>query len=72
MRKDKIIPYPCDIKRGDKIRTADGNTREVEEVGGRFIVFTDGTIFGIKHPDIVGVVAEKKKKQEEQEPTVEE
>ena len=64
MKKDTIIPYPCEIKQGDKVKTADGRTREVESVDGRFISFTDGSLFSIKHPDIKGVVVEKKKKKE--------
>lgn len=65
MRKETIIPYPCEIKIGDKIKTADGRTREISSLDGRFIYFSDGSRYGIKHPDICGVIQEKKKKQEE-------
>lgn len=67
MKKEKIIQYPCEIKQGDKVKTADGRKREVEMVDGRFIYFTDGITFSLKHPDIIGVIAEDKKKQEETE-----
>jgi hypothetical protein len=72
MRKEKIIPYPCEVKQGDKIRIADGSTRIVGEIDGRFILFTDGAKFSITHPDILGVVSEKKKNKEEQEQNIEE
>lgn len=63
--KYEIIAYPCDIKQGDKLKTADGRIREVEYIDGRFIEFTDGTTYGVSHPDLVGIAIEKKKKQKE-------
>ena len=63
--KYEIIAYPCDIKQGDKMKTADGRIREVEYNDGRFIKFTDGTMYGVSHPDLVGIAIEKKKKQKE-------
>jgi hypothetical protein len=53
------------LKTGDKVKTADGRIREVEYIDGRFIKFADGAMFGITHPDIIGVVIEKKKNQKE-------
>lgn len=63
--KYDITPYPCEIKQGDKMKTADGRIREVEKVDGRFVKFTDGTMYGTKHPDLVGVAMERKKKPKE-------
>lgn len=63
--KYEITPYPCELKQGDKVKTADGRIREVEYIDGRFIKFKDGTLYGIKHPDIIGLAVEKKKKKKE-------
>lgn len=63
--KYDIIPYPCELKSGDKVKTADDRIREVESVDGRFIHFTDGSAYGISHPDIVGLAIEKKRKKKE-------
>ncbi len=63
--KYEIIPYPCEIKQGDRVKTSDGRIRDVEYIDGRFIKFADGAKYGIKHPDIIGLVIEKKKKQKE-------
>ncbi len=60
--KYDITPYPCEIKVGDKIKTADGRIREIASIDGRFIKFADGSLFGIAHPDIVGIAVERKKK----------
>lgn len=65
--KYDIIKYPCELHQGDKVKTSDGRIREVEYIDGRFIKFTDGSLFGISHPDIVGLAVEKKKKQKEVE-----
>lgn len=65
--KYDIIEYPCEIRQGDKVKTADGRVRDVESIDGRFIRFTDGSFFGIKHPDIVGIAIEKKRKKEKAE-----
>lgn len=63
--KYDIKPYPCELKHGDKVKTADGRIRDVEYIDGRFIKFMDGTLYSIKHPDIIGLAVEKKKKQKE-------
>lgn len=63
--KYDIIEYPCELKQGDNVKTADGRIREVDSIDGRFIKFVDGTAFGINHPDIVGLAIEKKKKTKE-------
>ena len=60
MRYD-IKEYPCELNQGDKVKTADGRVRIVEKIDGRFITFEDGSSYGIKHPDIVGLIIEKKK-----------
>lgn len=63
--KYEITAYPCELKQGDKVKTADGRIREVEHIDGRFIKFADGARYGINHPDIIGLAVEKKKKQKE-------
>ncbi len=63
--KYEIVEYPCELNQGDKVKTADGRIREVEYIDGRFIKFADGAVFGINHPDIVGLAIEKKKKTKE-------
>lgn len=49
------------FKKGDIVRTIDGRERTVKKVDGRFIYFTDGTVYGLTHPDIVEVTKPKKK-----------
>lgn len=51
------------IKKGDIVRTKDERERTVRKVDGRFIYFTDGTVYGINHPDIVSAETPKKKKE---------
>lgn len=65
----EIKEYPCKVKVGNKIRIKGGDIKTVEAVDGRYIYFTDGSQFGLRHPDLEGVVVEhkKKKKQEPQE-----
>lgn len=57
-----IIDYPCDIKVGDIMLTKDLREREISEIDGRYIHFTDGTMFSFRHPDLVGVVVNTRKK----------
>lgn len=58
----EIINYPCDIKVGDIMLTKDLREREISQIDGRYIYFTDGSKFSFKHPDLVGVVIKTKKK----------
>lgn len=69
---EEIIQYPCDIKQGDKIKTSDGRIREVESIDGRFISFVDGSSYSLSHPDIIGVVQEKRQKKKTKEDNSEE
>lgn len=57
-----IIPYPCEVKIGDTMLTKDQREREVFDINGRYIVFTDGSQFSFSHPDLVGVIVKTKKK----------
>lgn len=63
----EIKEYPCDLMQGDKVKTADGRIRIVEKIDGRFIMFEDGSSFSINHPDIIGLVIEKKKSKKTEE-----
>ena len=65
--KYEIEKYPCILAQGDKVKTADGRIREVEKIDGRFIKFSDGSVFGINHPDIVGKAIAKNKKENKEE-----
>lgn len=58
--------YPCKIKIGNKLRISDGSIRKIVALDGRFITFSDGSTFGLRHPDIVSLVIEKKSKAKEQ------
>lgn len=55
------------IKKGDIVRTADDRERMVRKVDGRFVYFTDGTVYGLNHPDIISVQSPKKKKETKEE-----
>lgn len=63
--KYNIIEYNFNVKKGDKLKTLDGRIREVDSTDGRFIKFTDGTLYSLNHPDIVGIAVEIKKNQKE-------
>ena len=51
------------VKKGDIVITRDGRERTVKKADGRFIYFTDGSAFGLRHPDIMEVRSPKKKKE---------
>ena len=55
------------VKRGDTVRTKGGRERTVKKVDGRFIYFTDGSVYGLAHPDIEEVIKPKKKKNDPEE-----
>lgn len=57
-----IINYPCDIKVGDIMLTKDLREREIANIDGRYIHFTDGSMFSLKHPDLLGIVVKPKKR----------
>jgi len=61
-----IIPYPCEIKVGDIMLTKDQREREIFDINGRYIVFTDGSQFSFTHPDLVGVVSKTTRKKSNQ------
>lgn len=63
----KIIDYPCEIKVGDIMLTRDEREREISEIDGRYIHFTDGSMFALAHPDLVGVVMKTRKKSSKEE-----
>lgn len=52
------------VKKGDIVRTKDGREHSVKSVDGRFIYFTDGLMYGLRHPDIVSIETPKKKKKD--------
>lgn len=59
------------FKKGDTVRTKDGRERTVSNADGRFVYFTDGSMYGLNHPDIMEVISKKKKKETEQDATEE-
>ena len=54
-----------DFKKGDTVVTKDGRERTVKKVDGRYVYFTDGSTYGLDHPDILEVKSKKKKKETE-------
>lgn len=59
------------FKKGDTVLTKDGRERTVSKADGRFVYFTDGSMYGLNHPDIMEVISKKKKKETEQDATEE-
>lgn len=48
------------FKKGDIVRTKGGRDRTVKKTDGRYVYFTDGSVYGLTHPDIIEVVPKKK------------
>lgn len=65
------VKYPCEVKVGDIIQTKHGRTREIRAIDGRYIYFTDGSQYGVSHPEIefllVPKESKRKKKTEQKE-----
>ena len=54
-----------EFKKGDTVITKDGREHTVGKTDGRYVYFTDGSVYGLNHPDILEVKSKKKKKETE-------
>ena len=55
------------VKEGTVISTAEMRERTVKAVTGKYVLFTDGSQYGLRHPDLMEIVPAKEAEDEPKE-----